>query len=152
MGRERYACQVGWRCFRLGVLLGVIVRTETSLITFKDSSYSLCFPSLSPDNIQGQQLSQPRLSQPSHFSLHCFNYCMPRLLKTALVSAQRGRTCPDSPLRTVWIPPCILCFQGSKAQLLPASLSVQLFPTLCSPMSYCSCYPVAFLSLRWVEF
>lgn len=69
VGREGYGCQVGWRCFRVGVLLGVIVRTETSLITFKDSSYSLCFPSLFPDNVQGQQLLQLRLSQPSHFSL-----------------------------------------------------------------------------------
>lgn len=39
VGREGYDCQVGWRCFRVGVLLGVIVRTETNLITFKDSGY-----------------------------------------------------------------------------------------------------------------
>lgn len=69
VGSEGYDCQVGRRCFRVGVLLGVIVRTETSLITFKDSSYSLSFRSLFPDNVQGQQLLQPRLSQPSHFSL-----------------------------------------------------------------------------------
>lgn len=116
--------QAGWRCFGVGVLLGVIVRTETSLITFKDSSYH----------------SRGWRSLPIPSSLHCFHFCMPRLLKTSSISAQRGRTCPGSPLRTGWVPPCIVCSQGSKAaHLLPASLSVQLLPTLCSPVSYCSC-------------
>lgn len=149
VGRERYDYQVGWRCFRVGV----IVRTGTSLITFKDSSYSLCFPSLSPDNVQGQQLLQPRLSQPSHFSL----------LFTASVTVcqdywkqpwflQRGRICPDSLLRTVWVPPCILCFQEVWSTP-PSCLSLShLFSTLCSPVSYCSCYPISFShpEMGWV--
>lgn len=80
------------RCFRVGVLLEVIVRTGTNLMTFKDSSDSLDSHGLPSSLFSSLTVRQGYGKQPGF--LH-----------------REGIISTDSLLRTVLVRAYILCFQ-----------------------------------------